>query len=188
MSTSFITEEPFYYGYRFTCYDGKVVSQGKDNMNVIFDRTEILRYLIHGHPEFKKPDLIIENGCICVDFTHYYICAEYLVRWFRALLDYGSVSESVIEQGYHLGGSNYLESKLIENTNKTPVKNILYPCEDVDEVYLWKQNIITTASQKDIEDIIKERENDGYILITKIRPNITYPFDLIFRKKNNNLI
>jgi hypothetical protein len=178
-------EEPSFFGYQFICYDGKKVSQSKESMKIIFERTEILYYLIHGHPQFKKEELNIKDGFILVNISFYYINSEQLTKWFRALSGYGSVSDMINEWGFHLGGSNYLESQLEKLKHITPTKkNINSPINDDNNHYSWKHDIITTAVQEHISATIQERENDGYTLITTktLGQNSAYPFQLTFRK------
>ena len=175
-------EEPSFFGYQFICYDDKKVSQSKESMKIIFERTEILYYHIHGHPQFKKEELNIKDGFIWVDISYYHISSVQLTMWFRALSGYGSVSDMINEWGFHLGGSNYLESQLEKLKHINHRNNINSPIDDVDNIYSWKQDIITAA--RHLSAITKERENDGYTLITTklIHENYLYPFQLTFRK------
>lgn len=176
-------EEPSFFGYQFICYDGKKVSQSKESMKIIFERTEILYYLIHGHPQFKKEELNIKDGFILVNISFYYISSQELTKWFRALSGYGSVSDMLNEWGFHLGGSNYLESQLEKLKHINYKNNISSPVDDVDNIYSWKQDIMTSASQEQISATIRERENDGYTLLsTKTLGQNSYPFQLTFRK------
>jgi hypothetical protein len=175
-------DEENFFGYCFVCYDGKKVLQQKDNMKIIFERTELLYYLVHGHPEFKKEELDIKNGFVWVDISYYYISGEQLVKWFRALLGHGAVSDMINEWGFHLGGSNYLESQLEKLKKIGPISIIKSPIDDINNHYFWKQDIVVTASQESIRAMIQERETDGYILITNLSQNTTYPFNLTFRK------
>ena len=177
-------EKPSFFGYQFICYDRNKVSQSKESMKIIFERTEILYYLIHGHPQFKKEELNIKDGFILVDISYYYISSEQLIKWFRALSGYGSVSDMINEWGFHLGGSNYLESQLEKLKHINHKNNISSPVDDVDNIYSWKQDIITTAVQEQISATIQERENDGYTLVTTktLSQHSVYPFQLTFRK------
>lgn len=174
-------EEPPFFGYHFVCYDGKKVSQLKDTMKLIFDRTEILYYIIHGHPSFQKEVLEIKNGFVWVNMSHYYISSEQLVKWFRALTGFGEVSDIINDWGFHLGGSNYLESQLEKIKNINDVKKIKCPMDDVHNQYLWKHDIVTSVADQ-IGTMIQEKEKEGYTLITNLSPHASYPFQLTYRK------
>ena len=178
-------DEPLFFGYQFICYDEKKVSQSKESMKIIFERTEILYYHIHGHPQFKKEELNIKNGFILVDISFYHISSVQLTKWFRALSGYGSVSDMINEWGFHLGGSNYLESQLEKLKDINHRNNNNSPIDDVDNIYSWKHDIITAAvAQEQISATIKERENDGYTLVTTktLGHHSPYPIQLTFRK------
>lgn len=174
-------EEPSFFGYHFVCYNGRKISQTKESMKTIFDRTELLYYLVHGHPEFKKEVLEIKNGFVWVDISHYYISSEQLAKWFRALLGYGEVSVMINEWGFHLGGSNYLESQYEKIKNIVHKVNIKCPGDDVNDDYMWKHDIVTSVSDH-TRTVIQEKEKEGYTLITTLSQHVTYPFQLTFRK------
>jgi hypothetical protein len=178
-------EKPSFFGYQFICYDRNKVSQSKESMKIIFERTEILYYLIHGHPQFKKEELNIKDGFILVDISYYYISSVELMHWFRALSGYGNVTNIINGWGFHLGGSNYLESQLEKLKHMNDTKNINSQVDDVDNIYSWKHDIITAAvAQEQISATIQERENDGYTLVTTktLGQHSPYPFQLTFRK------
>ena len=107
-----MSKENNYRAYMFRFTDSRSVIQSREHMEKVFERTEILEYLIHGHPLFKKEELYNDNGIIKVDFSEYVSLYSYdFTRWIQAILDLREVDESIIMNGFVIGSSLYLENK-----------------------------------------------------------------------------
>lgn len=195
-----MSKENNYRAYMFRFTDSRSVIQSREHMEKVFERTEILEYLIHGHPLFKKEELDNDNGIIKVDFSEYVSLYSYdFTTWIQAILDLREVDESIIMNGFVIGSSLYLENKyrkkMEEEKAETRIdrSKINSPSDDIDEIYSWQQILIVSADQELIMTKIQEKENNGYTLVNNnlIRQSgvSSYPLSLVFRKRkeeNNN--
>lgn len=173
-----------YYGYQFHCTFGKKCTQSYENMQIVFSRTEIFEYLVHGHPLFQKPELIIENGLVQVDLNPYAMALGEFCEWICAILDVIEVTEPILLHGIPLGGSNYLEAKwrkvCSQEAESTP--EIKSHMEDTRQGYEWKHAVITTAIHAHVNGVIQEKEAEGFTLIHYPEQRFVVPYVLTFRR------
>ena len=173
-----------FIGYRFICANNVALTLSKERMNKIFERTEILKHLVHGHPDFEKPKPTILSGLFIVDLKEYNVDADNLNEWFRVILDLSDVNEEIVKFGFPLGGSEYLEKALLKKKEQEKLKKpvILNHCDDIEQHYLWKHAVVTSQLQDSINTIIDEKEDKGYNLVNNLSKGFDVPCVLVFRK------
>ena len=187
MGDTNITDETNYFAYEFNDSFSKII-MSRSQMEIIFERTEILEYLIIGHPQFQKEHLVIINGILKWNIDNYGLRVKSLKLWFMAILDAISVTETILEIGFAFGGSKYLDNKLLEEKKEilqNHVDNPNTPTADNNNTFSWKSYIVTSALQDEISLAIDTYQNDGYNLISssKINETTAYPIVLTFRKR-----
>jgi len=178
------------FAYEFNDFFNEKIIMSCSQMEIIFERTEILEYLILGHPQFQKEQLVIVNGILKWNIEKYGLRVKSLKMWFMAILNIIPVTETVLEIGFTFGGSKYLDDKLLEEKKEMLQNHVDNPktlTEDDNNTFSWKSYLIARPLQDEINLAIDTYQNDGYNLISssKINETTAYPILLSFRKRNS---
>lgn len=153
---------------------------GKEKMEIIFERLPLLKYLIHGYDNFKKPKIKITNGVVMVYKLINYINYFDFKNLVSVLLDITRVSEDIVKSSLPLGGSDYLENKLASKKKFDIIKKIVYPKDDIFNYFHWKQIMVITWDELKVQ--LYENVMDDFILVNENINEDKLPILLTFKK------
>ena len=181
-------------GYKFVWnYDNneKIITIDNSRMEIIFNKLPILKYLIHGHENFRIDDLTVVGEFIIVKILENYI-DDYkdFLNLINELLELSEVTKRSVETSLILGGSSFLENEFIKKNDFEKMiakKNIIRPENDFEKIYEWKQ--VIACNSLEFKNCIERLTNLGFTAINPYpnnyshRDTFAFPFILIFRKE-----
>ena len=152
----------------------------KEKMEIVFERLPLLKYLIHGYENFKKPKIKITKGVVLVYKLINYINHYDFKNLVSELLDITAVSEDIVKSSLPLGGSDYLENKLASKKKLDIIKKIVCPKDDIFNYFYWKQIMVITWDELKVQ--LCENILDDFILVNENINEDKLPILLTFKK------